>query len=194
MSPQYGELTPTIGCDPLVSLGHPANYGFRLLASLLQQRRSTEVNQTLHAVWPSPGPTSTLYIHFPGLLPGNIICHVQNSLCVQVLRSAILTALLHGTLAACVSRTLRLGTSNGIMALSQRAPPIFGWVAITLGIGPHSIFGYICGPQKFNFNTFQGSVTLFRGPGRNKGIGNSNTAHAWGNTRDRQTTVEILTF
>ena len=25
------------------------------------------------------------------------------------------------------------------MELSQRAPPIFGWAAITLGIGPHSI-------------------------------------------------------
>jgi len=32
------------------------------------------------------------------------------------------------------------GTRNGITALSQRAPPIFGWVAITFGIGPHSSF------------------------------------------------------
>ena len=134
-----------------------------------------------------------IYI-FRGSCPVTEFCHVQNSLCVQVLHSPISTALLHGTPAACVSRTLQLGTSNGIMALSQRAPPIFGWVAITLGIGPHSSFGYICGPLKFNSNTFQVSVTLFRGPGCNRGIGNSNTAHAWGNTRDRQTTVEILTF
>jgi len=27
---------------------------------------------------------------------------------------------------------------NGITELSQRATPIFGWAAITLGIGPHS--------------------------------------------------------
>ena len=27
---------------------------------------------------------------------------------------------------------------NGITELSQRAPPIFGWTAITLGISPHS--------------------------------------------------------
>jgi len=34
----------------------PANFsGFRVLASLLQQRRSMEANQTLHDVWPSPG-------------------------------------------------------------------------------------------------------------------------------------------
>ena len=36
--------------------GTPANFnGFRVLASLLQRRRSTEANQTLHNVWPLPG-------------------------------------------------------------------------------------------------------------------------------------------
>jgi len=34
----------------------PANFnGFRVLPSLLQRRRSTQANQTLHDVWPSPG-------------------------------------------------------------------------------------------------------------------------------------------
>jgi len=37
-----------------------------------------------------------------------------------------------------VSQTLRRGTRNGITELLQRAPPIFGWAAITLGIGPNS--------------------------------------------------------
>jgi len=64
---------------------------------------------------------------------------VQNSLYVQVLRSSILTVLLHGTPATGVSQTLRRGTKNGITELSQRAPPIFGRAAITLGIGPHFI-------------------------------------------------------
>ena len=41
--------------------------GFRL-ASLLQRRRSTEVNQTLHGVWPSPGLVPYIYI-FRGFLP-----------------------------------------------------------------------------------------------------------------------------
>ena len=42
----------------IVSLvwGASGNFnGFRVLATLLQRRRSTEVNQTLHYVWPSPG-------------------------------------------------------------------------------------------------------------------------------------------
>ena len=42
----------------------------------------------------------TLYIHFGGFCPLTEFWHVQNSLCVQVLRSRILTALLHGTPAA----------------------------------------------------------------------------------------------
>jgi len=51
--------------------GHPSKFqrGFRVLASLLQRRRSVEINQTLHDVWPSW--TGTLYIHFLGLLPQN---------------------------------------------------------------------------------------------------------------------------
>jgi len=54
---------------------------------------------------------------------------VQNSLCVQVLLSSTLAVLLLGTLAAGVSQTLRRGARNGITELSQRVPPIFGWVA-----------------------------------------------------------------
>ena len=62
------------------------------------------------------------------------------SLYVQVLRSPILAALLHSTPAAGVSQPLRHGTRNGITELSLRAPPIFGWAAITLGISPHSSY------------------------------------------------------
>jgi len=62
---------------------------------------------------------------------------LQNSFCVQILHSAILTALLHSTQAVGVSQSLRHGTRNGITELSQRAPPIFGREAITLGIRPH---------------------------------------------------------
>jgi len=76
----------------------------------------------------------TLRIHFRGLLHLTEFCHVQNSLCVKVLRSAILAALLHGTPAAGVIQTLRRG--NGITELSQTA--IFGRAAITLVIGRHS--------------------------------------------------------
>jgi len=68
-------------------------------------------------------------------------CPVQNSLYIQVLRSPILAALLHSSPAAGVSQTLRRCTRSGIRELSHGAPPIFGRVAITLGIGPHSSYG-----------------------------------------------------
>jgi len=76
----------------------PANFNdFRILASLLQRRRSTEANQTLHVVWPSPGLVHYIYI-FGVSCPVTEFCQVQNSPCIhQVLRSRILAALLHGT-------------------------------------------------------------------------------------------------
>jgi len=78
--------------------GTPPNFnGFRVLAALLQRRRSTETKQTLHGVWPSPGLVHYTYI-FGGSCPVAEFCHVQNSLCIlQVLRSRMLVALLHGT-------------------------------------------------------------------------------------------------
>jgi len=117
--------------------GTPANFnGFRALASLLQLPRSMEANKTLHDVgcllhW------YTIYT-FWGSSPITEFCHVQNSRCVQVLRSPILAALMHGTRAVGVSESLWHRTRNGITELSQRAPPIFIRAAITLGIGPHS--------------------------------------------------------
>jgi len=124
----------------LASLGHPRKFQrVSRLASLLHRRHSTEVNQTLHDVWPSPGLVHYIYI-FRGSCPVTEFCHVQNSLCVQLLRSPVLAALLHGTRAVGVSESFRRRTRNGITELSQRAPPIFGWAAITLDIGPHSGF------------------------------------------------------
>jgi len=99
----------------------------------MKRRRSPEANQTLHDVWASPG-LDIIYI-FGGSCPLTEFCPVQNSLYVQLLRCPILAALLHGTPAAGVSQTLRRGTRNGITELSQTASPIFGWAAITFGIG-----------------------------------------------------------
>jgi len=97
--------------------GTRANFnGVRVLASLLQRRRSAEVNQTLDDVWPSAGLVYYIYI-FGGSCPLMELCQVQNSLFVQVLRSPVLAALLHCTGAVGVSQTLRHGTRNGIMEL-----------------------------------------------------------------------------
>jgi len=63
----FGPLAAEIG--PLV-WGTPAIFnGFRVLAALLQRRRSTEAKQTLAGVWPSPGLVGlyTTYI-FSGVL------------------------------------------------------------------------------------------------------------------------------
>ena len=49
--------------------GTPANFNtFCVLASLLDRRRSTEVNQTLKDVWPSPELIHYIYI-FGALVP-----------------------------------------------------------------------------------------------------------------------------
>ena len=62
----FGPLAAEIG--PVV-WGTLANFNaFRVLAALLQRRRSTEANQTLHGVWPSPGLVHYIYI-FGGFLP-----------------------------------------------------------------------------------------------------------------------------
>jgi len=85
----FGPLTTEIG---LPVWGTRANFNqFRVLASLLQRRRSPEANQTLHDVCPSPGLVH--YVHFGGFCPLTEFCYVQNSLCVQVLRSPVLAAL-----------------------------------------------------------------------------------------------------
>jgi len=82
--------------------------------------------------------TLYLYAFLGALAPMTEFCPVQNSLCIQVLHSHILAALLHSTPAAGVSQTLRRRTRNGITELSHRAPLIFGRMAITLGFGAHS--------------------------------------------------------
>jgi len=53
-------------------------------------------------------------------------------------------------------QTLRRGIRNGITELSQRAPPIFGWAAMTLGICPHS--SMLCFYARLAV-----SIILFRG-------------------------------
>ena len=95
--PPEAEIVRSLGAPQQISTG---------LVSLLKRRRSTEANQTLHDVWPSPDLVHHIYI-FRGSCPVTEFCHVQNSLCVQVLRSPIFAALLHGTRVVGVSQTLR---------------------------------------------------------------------------------------
>jgi len=58
--------------------GTPANFnGFRVMASLLHRRRSTEVNQPLHDVWLSPELVHYIYT-FGGSCPLTEFRHMQN--------------------------------------------------------------------------------------------------------------------
>jgi len=128
----FGPLTAEIG---LGVWGTPANFnGFRVFASLLQRYRSPEANQTLHDVWPSRA-----LVHYIFIFRGSCLLmeFCQFTLCPSLAfcDSGSVTAR-HSS--SGISRTSRCGTRNGITELLQRAPPIFGWVAIRLGIGPHS--------------------------------------------------------
>ena len=100
-------FSPLVAEISLPVWGTPANFnGVCMLASLLHRCSSTDVNQTLHDVWPFLGLVHYIYL-FGGSCPLRQFCQVQNSLCVQVLHSPIFTALLHGTRAVGVSQTLR---------------------------------------------------------------------------------------
>jgi len=115
----FGPLAAKIGL-PVWST--PTNFnGFRILALLLCRCCSVEVNQTLHDVWPSPPLLHCTYI-FWGSCSLTEFCQAQNSLCVQVLHSPVLAALLHGSRAVGVSKTLLRGifTQHG-------GHPIWHW-------------------------------------------------------------------
>ena len=77
MFSNYGERRLANGWDRFVSLGYPSKFQeVTRLASLLQRGRSTEANQTLHDVWPSPGLVHYIYI-FGGSYPLMEFCQVQ---------------------------------------------------------------------------------------------------------------------
>jgi len=118
--------------------GTPANFNrFRVLASLLHRRCSTEVNQILHDVWPSSGLIHYVFI-LGGLLPpwrNFSTCKIYFAFksCIILYWQRYCTALEQWA-----SDKLRYGTRNAIKDLLQTAPPLFGGAAITVGIGPHS--------------------------------------------------------
>jgi len=108
--------------------GTPANFNrFRVLASLLQRRCSTEANQTLQDVWPSPASVHYIYI-FGALPPDGILPGAKFTAC----KSCIFLYWQP------YCRALEQWASAKLCSVEQRAPPAFGRTTITLGIGPHS--------------------------------------------------------
>jgi len=141
MSAQYGKLRLTSGWDRFGSFGHPSKFQRVWRLAFIIATTSLTGGQPNFARCLDVICAGTLYniiIHFRGLLPPDGILPDAKFTLVQVLRSLILAALLHGTPAAGDSQSLRCGTRNGISGLSQRVPPTFGWASITLG--PHSSY------------------------------------------------------
>jgi len=94
---QYGELRPPNVWDPLASLGHSSKFqqvsrlGFITVPTLLNGGQPNFARRLAVSC------SGILYMQFWGLLPLTEFCQLQNSLCVQLLRSPKLAALLHGT-------------------------------------------------------------------------------------------------
>jgi len=120
----FGLLTAEIGWRVW---GTSAN--FNALASLLHRHQSTEINRTLHDVWPSPGLVYYIYI-FGGSCPLTEFCQVQNSLCVP--KSCVLLYWRRYCTA------FEEWASAKLCGVHQKAPPVISRAAITLGIGPRS--------------------------------------------------------
>ena len=138
MSPQYRELRLANGWDLLASLGHHNKLQLVLRLGFVTAPTSLNGGQQNFAECLAVYWTGTLYIHFWRLLPFNGLLPATKFALRPSLATPILAALLHGTRAAAVSQTLWRGKRNRITKRSHRAPPIFDWAAITLGIGPHS--------------------------------------------------------
>jgi len=112
----------------------PANFnGFRVLASLLQRRRSTEVGQTLHGVWPSPELLNYIYILAGSCSPNGILPDAKFTLhqsCVILYWQRYCMA---------IQQWASAKVCGVVQELSPRTPPVFGRAVITLGSGLHSV-------------------------------------------------------
>jgi len=119
--------------------GTRANFNrFRVLASLLQRRRSPEANQTLHDLWPSPEMVHYIYI-FGGFCPSDGILPrakftLRPSLAFSYIGSVTAWHSSSGPQPnfAVWYKEWNYGT------FADGATYIFGRAAIRMAIGPHS--------------------------------------------------------
>jgi len=122
MSSQYGERWPTNSWDRFGSLGHTSQFQPVSRLCFVTAPTSLDAGQPNFAWCLIISWTATLYIHFGGSCPLTEFCQVQNSLCVQLLRSPILAVSLYGTQAVGVSKTLRRGIFT-----RQGSHPVRNW-------------------------------------------------------------------
>jgi len=126
-------------------LGAPANFNrFRVLAPLLQRRRSPEANQTARSLavsWASTLYIIYIYIHFWGLLlPNGILLHAKFTLRPSLAFSYIGSVTARHSSSGPPPNFLACYKEWNYGTYTESAPPIFGWATITLCIGPHSSF------------------------------------------------------
>jgi len=81
----------------------------------------------------------TIYTFSGALAPDGIFPCAKFALCPSLAFSYIGSVTAQHSSSG-VSQTFWHSTRNGITELLQRAPLIFSWAAITLGIGPHSSY------------------------------------------------------
>jgi len=111
----FGPLTAEVGSGVC---GTTANFNeFRVLPSLLQRRRSTDLSQTMHGVWPSPVLVQDIYSFggscgAPGILPCAKFT-LRPSLAFAYIDSVSARQSISGR-----QQSLRRRTRNGITELS----------------------------------------------------------------------------
>jgi len=137
MSSQYSKLRPTSGWDQLAGLGHPSKFQWvSRLGFVIAARCSPEANQTLHDVWSSPGLVHYVYT-FRGCCSLMEFCPMQNILYVQLLQFSYIGSVTahHSSSGNQPNSAAWYREWNYWTFAEGGAPPIFGWAAITLGIG-----------------------------------------------------------
>jgi len=130
VSRKYGELQPTSGWDPFISLGHPSRFqwashlGFVTAATSLN-RSQPNFARCLAISW-----AGTLYIHFRRLL------------CRSGIFPGAKFTLRPSPAFFYIGSVTARHSSNGRTncGLEQMVQPIFSRAAMTLGIVPHSSF------------------------------------------------------
>jgi len=119
------------------SLGYPIKFQRVLRLGFVTAAMSFTGSQPNFARCLAISCAGTVYTFLGAFAPDRILPHAKFTLCPSLAFSYIGSVIAQHS-STRVSQTLRHGTRNGIVELSQRAPPIFGWAAITLGIVPHS--------------------------------------------------------
>jgi len=144
----------------------PANFnGFRVLASLLQWRHSTEVNQALHYVWPSPGLVRYIYT-FGISCPHGILPRAKFTLCPSMHHRTSFSGYIFTTKASIDNRK-KLTKQQYVLQMSAQ----YGELRPTSGWHRSGILGHPC---KFQLVSRLGSVTA-----RHVVVGFSQTLQHW---------------